>query len=280
VLKSAERLRRISDIIEESVEREQRQDSPEAGLEEVLSELQRICGQGDGEIPLDRTALLIARTEYPDLDHARYLSELDRLSGTARRRLPASRDSLGIVQVMNALLIDEEGYRGNQEDYYDPRNSFLNDVMDRKLGIPITLCIIYLEVARRLGFPLAGVSFPGHFLLRHRSAERDFLVDPFNRGEILLPGDLPGRLATLFGAKTAEEILAKHQNRLPENFVADATPRDILLRLLTNLREIYLRRRDLDRGRHVVALMLTLHPDPEHVLSSLAAIRKIEASLN
>jgi len=75
VLKSAERLRRISDIIEESVEREQRQDSPEAGLEEVLSELQRICGKGDGEIPLDRTALLIARTEYPDLDHARYLSE-------------------------------------------------------------------------------------------------------------------------------------------------------------------------------------------------------------
>lgn len=249
-------------------------------MEDVLSELQRLCGKGDGEIPLDRTALLIARTEYPDLDHARYLSELDRLSGTARRRLPASRDSLGIVQVLNTLLVEEEGYRGNQDDYYDPRNSFLNDVMDRKLGIPITLCILYLEVARRLAFPLTGVSFPGHFLVRHKSAERDFLVDPFNRGEILLPGDLPGRLATLFGQKAAEEILAKHNNRLPENFVADATPRDILLRLLTNLREIYLRRQDLERGRHVVALMLTLHPDPEHILSSLAAIRKIEASLN
>jgi len=279
-MQSAERLRRISAIIEESVERQQRNNSPEAGLEDVLSELQRICGKGDGEIPLDRTALLIARTEYPDLDHARYLSELDRLSGRARRRLPATRDSLEVVQALNALLIDEEGYRGNQEDYYDPRNSFLNDVMDRKLGIPITLCIIYLEVARRLGFPLTGVSFPGHFLVRHKSAERDFLVDPFNRGEILLPGDLPRRLAKLFGQKTAEEILTRHQNRLPENFVAEATPRDILLRLLTNLREIYLRRRDLERGRHVVALMLTLHPDSEHVLSSLAAIRKIEASLN
>ena len=249
-------------------------------MQEVLSELQRICGTGGEDIPLDRTVLLIARTEYPELDHARYLAELDRLSGAARRRLPADRDPVGTAQVLNALLIEEEGYRGNQEDYYDPRNSFLNDVMDRKLGIPITLGIIYLEVARRLGFPLAGVSFPGHFLVRHRSAGRDFLLDPFNRGEILLPGDLPGRLSDLFGPKVAEEILARHQNRLPDNFVADATPRDILLRLLTNLREIYLRRRDLDRGRHVVAMMLALHPDPEQVLSSLAAIRKIEAGLN
>lgn len=249
-------------------------------MEEVLSELQRICGKDAEDIPLDRSVLLIARTEYPDLDHARYLSELDRLSGTARRRLPPDRDPLGVVHVLNALLIDEEGYRGNQEDYYDPRNSFLNEVMDRKLGIPITLSILYLEIARRLGFPLAGVSFPGHFLVRHRSAERDFFLDPFHRGEILLPADLPGRLAMLFGAKTAEEILAKNRNRLPENFVAEATPRDILLRLLTNLREIYLRRRDLERGRHIVALMLALHPDPDQVLSSLAAIRKIEAALN
>ena len=249
-------------------------------MEEVLSELQRICGADREEIPLDRAVLLIARTEYPALDHARYLAELDRLSGTARRRLPSDRDPVATVQVLNRLLVEEEGYRGNQEDYYDPRNSFLNDVMDRKLGIPITLGIIYLEVARRLAFPLSGVSFPGHFLVRHRSEGREFLVDPFNRGEILLPGDLPGRLSALFGSQKTEEILAKHEDRLPEHFVADASPRDILLRLLTNLREIYLRRRDLDRARQIVAMMLALHPAPDQVLSSLSAIKKIEASLN
>jgi len=249
-------------------------------LEEILTQLQKLCSVPGREIPLDHAVLLIARSEYPALDHARYLAELDRLSGLARPRLPASRDPLVVLQVLNALLIEEEGYRGNQEDYYDPRNSFLNDVIDRKLGIPISLSVIYLEVARRLGFPLVGVSFPGNFLVRHRSAERDLYVDPFNRGEILLPQELPKRLASLFGSRTAEAILQKHQNHLPERFLADATPRDILIRMLTNLREIYLRRRDLERGRHAVAMMLALHPDSEQVQSSIAAIRKMEAALN
>ncbi|HEU5180559.1 MAG TPA: transglutaminase-like domain-containing protein [Candidatus Polarisedimenticolia bacterium] len=275
---SAKRRHGISAIIENHGGRRQRRRRGRVLLEDVLTELQRLCG-GE-EIPLDRAVLLIARSEYPDLDHARYLAELDRLSGVTRRRLPPSRDPLEILQALNHVLIDEEGYRGNQEDYYDPRNSFLNDVIDRKLGIPITLSVLYLEVARRLAFPLAGVSFPGHFLVRHRSEERDFFVDPFHRGEILTPGELPGRLADLFGPENAAEILKKNGNRLPEEYVTPAGPRDILLRMLTNLREIYLRRRDLGRGRHVVAMMLALHPDSEQVLSSLAAIRKIEASLN
>ena len=256
-----------------------RQRRPGELLEDVLTELQRLCGSG-GEIPLDRAVLLIARSEYPDLDHARYLAELDRLSGVIRRRLPPSREPLAVLQALNRVLIEEEGYRGNQEDYYDPRNSFLNDVIDRKLGIPITLSVLYLEVARRLGFPLAGVSFPGHFLVRHQSPERDFFVDPFHRGEILTAGELPGRLADLFGADAAGEILKQHGNRLPEEYVTPAGARDIVLRMLTNLREIYLHRRDLERARHVVAMMLALHPDADQIRGALAAIRKIEASLN
>ncbi len=185
-----------------------------------------------------------------------------------------------VLEVLNAVLFEDEGYRGNEEDYYDPRNSYINDVMDRKLGIPISLSLLYLEVARRLAFPLTGVPFPGHFLLRHRGGDREILVDPFNRGEILLPRDLPGRLASLFGAEVAAETLRRNQNRLPDAFVADATPRDILIRMLTNLREIYLRRRDLERGRRVVALMLLLAPDEEQTRNSLSAIRKIEAALN
>ena len=177
--------------------------SREGILEEILTELQQIANAPDGRIPLDRGALLIARSEYPDLDHARYLAEFDRLSGLARRRLPASREPLEMLEALNALLFEEEGYRGNDEDYYDPRNSYINDVMDRKLGIPISLSVLYLEVARRLSFPLSGVSFPGHFLIRHRSEERELFLDPFNHGEILLPADLPGRLKGLFGARLA-----------------------------------------------------------------------------
>jgi len=247
-------------------------------MDQVLTELERMAAEA--EIPLDRGALLIARSEYPELDHARYLSEFDRLSHLVRGRLPASRDSLKILEILNRVLIDEEGYRGNNDDYYDPRNSYMNDVMDRKLGIPISLSLLYLEVARRVGFPLTGVSFPGHFLIRHRAEDRDLFVDPFNRGEILLPRELPARLTNLFGPQVAEEVLQKNQNRLPDNFVADAAPKDILIRMLTNLREIYLRRRDLGRGRRVVAMLLLLSPDPEQAQNSLAAIRKIEAALN
>jgi len=251
----------------------------EANLGEVLAEFQALAS-GKEEIRLDRGSLLIARSEYPDLDHARYLAEFDRLSGKARPRLPGSRKPLEILEVLNTVLFEEEGYRGNNEDYYDPRNSYVNDVMDRKLGIPITLSVIYLEVARRLGLPLSGVSFPGHFLIRHRSDEREFFLDPFNRGEILVPGDLPVRLSNLFGPQAAEAALQENRNRLPEAFVADATPRDILVRMLTNLREIYLRHRDLNRGRRVVGMLLLLTQDPGQTKNSIAAIRKIEAALN
>jgi regulator of sirC expression with transglutaminase-like and TPR domain len=248
-------------------------------MEEILTELRNLC-LSPPDIRLDLGALLIARSEYPHLDHARYLAEFDRLSGMVRRGLPADRDPFRILAALNRVLFEEEGYRGNQDDYHDPRNSYLNEVMDRKLGIPVTLSLIYLEVSRRLGFPLSGVSFPGHFLVRHRSEEREVFVDPFHRGEILLPEELPARLTGLFGAEAAEAILRKHGNRLPPRFVEDASARDILLRMLANLREIHLRRKDLVRGRHVVAMMMVMNSDPEQIRESLAAIRRIEASLN
>lgn len=232
------------------------------------------------EIRLDRGALLIARSEYPDLDHPRYLAEFDRLSAKVRPLMRPSPDPLPTLEALNSVLFAEEGYRGNDEDYYDPRNSFLNDVMDRKLGISITLSLIFLEVARRLRFPVRGVSFPGHFLVRFRGEQRELYIDPFRRGEILLPGELSGRLAGLFGPEKAGEILRDNGNRLPEAYLADATPRDILSRLLLNLQNIYLRRRDLDRGRRIVAMLLLVASDPAQAQNSLAAIRKMEAALN
>ena len=248
-------------------------------MEEVLSELQRLCASPEA-IRLDHGALLIARAEYPRLDHARYLAELDRLSARVRAARPPGGEPGEVVAAVNRVLFEEEGYRGNEEDYYDPRNSYLNDVMDRRLGIPITLCVVYLEIARRIAFPLAGVSFPGHFLIRHRTPERLFYIDPFRRGEILLPGELPDRLAAQFGKEAAGEFLRRPEEGLPDRLAADAAPREILIRMLTNLREIHLRRRDLIRARHVVAMLLALGLDPSAIQESVAAIRKIEAALN
>ena len=253
---------------------------PQEDREEILREFQSMVAGPEADIRLDRGALLVARSEYPDLDHAHYLAEFDRLSARVRRRLPTPREPLPVLGALNAVLVEEEGYRGNSEDYYDPKNSYLNDVMDRKLGIPITLSLVYLEIARRIGFPLCGVPFPGHFLVRHRSEGRDLFLDPYNRGEILLPRDLRARLAGLFGKKAAEEILQQNQNRLPDAFVGDAAPKDILIRMLTNLREIYSRRQDLARGRRVVAMLLVLTPDADQARDSLAIIRKMEAALN
>jgi regulator of sirC expression with transglutaminase-like and TPR domain len=121
---------------------------------------------GDQDIDLIRGALTIARTEYPELELEEYVSRIDRMAGrTASLRSGA--DAHSTLAALNRVIFDQANLRGNREDYYDPRNSFLNDVLDRGLGIPITLSIIYMEVASRVGLQLSGVGMPGHFLLKH-----------------------------------------------------------------------------------------------------------------
>jgi regulator of sirC expression with transglutaminase-like and TPR domain len=140
---------------------------------------------GDEDIDLVGAALTIARTEYPDLDIESYVTRIDELARMAEARVSDVGDAVQTIAALNHTLFDEAGLRGNREDYYDPRNSFLNDVLDRGLGIPITLALIYMEVGRRLGFPLFGVGMPGHFLLKHYDIDgRETLVDCFNGGDI------------------------------------------------------------------------------------------------
>jgi regulator of sirC expression with transglutaminase-like and TPR domain len=119
--------------------------------------------QSDTQIDLGASALYIAQEEYPDLDTAAYLNALDVMAMEVEERLPVERYPLKIIQSLNQYFYDDLGYTGNTEDYYDPRNSFLNDVIDRRIGIPITLSVVYLEVARRLDFPMVGINMPGHF---------------------------------------------------------------------------------------------------------------------
>ncbi len=211
----------------------------------------------DEAIDLARAALVIAQTEYPNLDCDAYSGRIDKLARRVRARVPDLGDVGESIAALNAVLFDEEGFRGNRDDYYDPRNSFLNDVLDRRLGIPITLALVYMEVARRVGFPLVGVGMPGHFLLKHYEVDgRQVIIDPFNRGSILSAKDCQRRL---------DEIYAGQLPMQPEFLVA-ATRRQILVRMLNNLRSIYMASRNFKKAMPVVDLILAIYPrSPEDV---------------
>ena len=126
----------------------------------------RIVEPDDPDINLAEAALLIAKDEYPTLDVEHYLRELDSVADRARARIGANAPEEEVLVAINTVLFDDLGFAGNSDNYYDPRNSFLNDVMDRRVGIPITLSIVYIEIGRRLGLPLQGIAFPWHFLVK------------------------------------------------------------------------------------------------------------------
>src|SRR3954469_6970378 len=159
----------------------------------------------DDKIDLLCAALAIARLEYPALEIKPYIAKMDALAARVARKIaaeaPQSDESVTIA-ALNEVLFEEEGFRGNAEDYYDPRNSFVNDLLDRKVGIPITLALVYMEVARRIGFPLFGVGLPGHFLLKHYDPEgRQVLIDAFNGGHILSAKDCKERLNEIYAGQ-------------------------------------------------------------------------------
>lgn len=190
----------------------------------------------EAELDLAQAALAIAEPEYPGLDIGHYLRCIDDLAEQARSQVRGVRESASQAVNLVAHLVHERGFRGNTGAYEDPRNSFLNEVIDRRLGIPISLSVLMIEVARRLSVPLLGVSFPGHFLLRAgRPDEPPLLLDPFS-GHALSPDDL-------------RELLYRHtgERRDPQpQEIEGATKHAILVRMLNNLRGIY-----VDRGDHV-----------------------------
>jgi regulator of sirC expression with transglutaminase-like and TPR domain len=212
---------------------------------------------GDEDIDLARGALTIARTEYPDLDIESYIARVDELASMAEGRIHDVGDAAQTIAALNHTLFEEAGLRGNREDYYDPRNSFLNDVLDRGLGIPITLALIYMEVGRRLGFPLFGVGMPGHFLLKHYDIDgRETLFDCFNGGDILSPKDCQRRL---------DEIYSGQMTLRPE-FLFAVSRRQILTRILNNLKTVHLGTRNFRKALALVDLLLVIYPrSPEDV---------------
>lgn len=210
---------------------------------------------------LAEPALLIARVAYPRLDPSRWLAELEEMGQTARAHI-----EVGIggdpprrarVRAVAEFLFGQLGFVGNREQYDDPRNSLLNDVLSRRTGIPITLAVVFMEVARRAGLDLEGVNFPGHFLLRcppdpsDPADEQPILLDPFHGGAVLSESDCLRLLRSHVGPDT----LLVHDRML-----ATAGKRDILLRMLLNLKRAYVRLRSLPQARAVTELLVALDP--------------------
>jgi len=199
---------------------------------------------------LARAALLIAKEEYPQLPVDLYLARLDQIAEEVKDRLACENAPLLVLNEVIETLYVRRSMKGNRESYYDPRNSFLNDVLDRGLGIPLTLGIVVLEVGWRLDLPVEGVNFPGHFLVRFRGDEFGLLIDPFDGGKIRFEDQAQELLDLVYGGVV----------RLQDGFLRAATKREMLARLLTNLKGLYVKVGDHPRALAAVERLLMITP--------------------
>jgi regulator of sirC expression with transglutaminase-like and TPR domain len=223
-------------------------------LVDALTAASKATGTG-----LAQAAFVIARIEYPRLDPTPYLAKLDAMGDAARRRIErrvaetGDTSPIGRVKALNAYLFDEQGFVGNRDKYEDPRNSCLNEVLERRTGIPITLSLLYIEVASRAGVRVDGINFPGHFLVRCPDTERatnGIIIDPFHRGAVLSEHDCRLLLQRHVGTEVAFD----------RALLAPATRPQILVRMLLNLKRIYVHMRSFPQAREITEMLLGLNP--------------------
>jgi regulator of sirC expression with transglutaminase-like and TPR domain len=227
---------------------------------EPVPEFARLVERGE-EVGLAEAALVIARTEYPKLDVAAWLRRLDHLASQVIA--DPAHPPLGNIEALNDLLFEREEFAGNNEEYDDPRNSYLNDVLERKKGIPITLSLVYVEIARRRALPVVGVGFPGHFLVKYLTGSGEILIDPYFRGAILTPEACSERLRSHFGA----------ESKLKPEYLAAATHKQILARMLNNLKGSYFRRGDYTRVLTMIDLALVIDPGSRQEIHDRGMVR-------
>ena len=235
----------------------------------LLLEFADLMAQPEAQLRLDRAALELARIEHPDLDVQAYLARLDELAGRVAALLqglppaapenaadadPALPDLPDVVQALNTVLFEEAGLRGNSDDYTNPRNSLLDDVLDSGLGIPITLSVIYVEVARRIGLRLHGVSFPGHFLVMGDYGDGVVVIDTFFAVVTLSEEQMLGRIRHVLG----DELPAHHYL---SQLLVPAGKRETVVRMLRNLKGAYVGAEQLDKAIAVMDRLLLLVPD-------------------
>jgi regulator of sirC expression with transglutaminase-like and TPR domain len=253
---------------------------------QVSEEIERALNAPGAD--LAPAALALARVEYPTLDPAQWLGELDRLGDEAAQRIEPARGSIqDVVRAFNEFLYDECGFAGNRHRYDDPRNSFLNEVIEHRTGIPISLAVVYIEVARRAGLRVEGVNFPGHFLLRvpvesasDQATGDDLILDPFHGGMLLAEFDCRQLLRHHVGDEAA----------FSPSLLAAATRLDIVARMLVNLKRLYVRMRSFPQARFVSSLLLAADPSAiaelrdrgllaYHLQDFAAALRDLEEYL-
>ena len=207
--------------------------------------------QPDEQIDLARASLYFAQAEDPSLNVQQYLDTLDRIAQEIETQLSSERYPLKVVKTINAHLFDQLKFRGNRQNYYDPDNSFLHHVIERKLGIPISLSVIYLAIAKRLNFPMVGIGMPGHFLIRPEFEDVGIFIDAYNQGEIMFAEDCQARLDENY----------QQQLKLHSSWLAPVSNKQILTRMLNNLKFIYLHRRELDKALSTMSGMIKVSPD-------------------
>ncbi len=235
-------------------------------------EFARMMERENGQIDLAEAALLIAQTEYPALDPPAELARLDRLA--AQLEIDSAAPPLTHIQSLNELIFEKEKFSGNEVEYDDPDNSYLNRVLDRKMGLPITLSLVYTEVARRRGLPIVGVGFPGHFFVKYLNPPDEILIDPYHRGAIMTSEDCQAVLETQFGKDA----------KFDPAYLQASTPKQILARMLNNLKGSYFRRRIYSKVLLMIELALSIDPCSRQDLRDRGmvylAMRKYREAIN
>lgn len=225
-------------------------------IEAIRERFAQIVAGPEDKIDLIEAALMIARTAFPDLISSRYTIPLDRWSEQLLKHAGPSSSAGEIACGLNHILFDQEGFKGNVDDYYDPQNSFLNRVIERKMGIPISLSVIYAQVGRRAGFPVYGISLPGHFMAGVFHDTGTLYVDAFNQGEILTESECCTMVEERFGQETANG----------NSWKAIAGKKVVLARMLRNLKAIYHHLGQGLRAFEMIQWILVLDPDaPEEL---------------
>ncbi len=216
----------------------------------------------ESNVDLVEASLVIALEEEPHLDIDSYLARVGAWSDAVRARLEGSRDIDRIVDSINRLLFDEEGFHGEDDDYYDPRSALLNELLDRHAGLPISLSVLYIEISRRLGIDAAGVSLPGRFLVKFSGAFGDIVVDPFDGGRVLSTTELQKILDGVYGGGV----------KLREHHLRSFSRREILARELAQLKAAYLSRHDLPRAAASIDRLLILDERDTYELRDRATL--------
>lgn len=232
--------------------------SQETAQQRTYQAFAQMIAHEDNEVDLLEASLLIARVAYPDLDTAATLSQLDAIAQRVRALLVPSEEKqptptthpLDIINALNKVLFEDEHFHGNQSDYYNPNNSFLNKVLENRTGIPISLSLLYMEVGKRVGIQIEGIGLPYHFMVRYRWSDGQVYIDPFQGGRLLNEEQCQQYISEI----------AQYETELQPQWFEPVSHKHILIRMLNNLKRIYIDQDMFEQALFISDLIMMLAP--------------------